>query len=209
MSAREQRPDHPAELTLLDYLMDQLPPETSDNIRRHVAACRACRRTIEDLEDTVVALDRLPTVAIPHDMPAQRHAPRQRRQRRPRRLALVATGLLAVAAAAAAIAVGRQIGRDARAPLAAASADPQWVPIVLAADAKRAHHDLTVALQVAAEDVQVLEIGVPTNPSFVVVASAADKAAVARRLARPIELGAPPGRSYRIEIATTPGSPRP
>jgi len=67
MSSRDKLPDHPAELTLLDYLIGQLPPEASDQIRRHVSACRACRRTIADLSLTVDELDRLPTVAIPHD----------------------------------------------------------------------------------------------------------------------------------------------
>ena len=67
MSSRDRIPDHPEELELLDYLVGQLPPEASDDVRRHVATCRACRRTIADLELTVDELDRLPTVAIPHD----------------------------------------------------------------------------------------------------------------------------------------------
>ena len=134
MSARE-RPDHPAELTLLDYLMDQLPPEASDSIRRHVAACRACRRTIEDLEDTVVALDNLPTVAIPHDTPAAaRNALRGRRRRRPR-LAIVAAALLAIAAALAAVGVGRA-SASTRTTTPSAEGD-QWFAISLPPAARK------------------------------------------------------------------------
>jgi len=65
--SREILPEHPAELTLLDYLVGHLPPDRSDQIRRHVSACRACRRTIAELSLTVDELDRLPTVPIPHD----------------------------------------------------------------------------------------------------------------------------------------------
>src|SRR4249920_3224878 len=146
MSARE-RPDHPAELTLLDYLMDQLPPEASDSIRRHVQACRACRRTIEDLEDTVVALDNLPTVAIPHDTPAAaRNALRGRRRRRPVRLAIVAAALLAIAAALAAVGVGRRIGESTRTTTSSAEGD-QWFAISLPQAARKAQTRLEQLVQ--------------------------------------------------------------
>ena len=69
MSSRDLLPDHPAELTLLEYLVGDLPAEACDRIRRHVASCRPCRRTIADLSLTVDELDRLPTVPIPHDTP--------------------------------------------------------------------------------------------------------------------------------------------
>jgi anti-sigma factor RsiW len=76
MSSRE--PVHPEELLLLDYVIGQLPDETRDQIKRHVAGCRACRRTIDDLILTVDELDRLPTMAIPHDSPAELAAARAR-----------------------------------------------------------------------------------------------------------------------------------
>ena len=63
--SRDILPEHPAELTLLDYLVGHLPPDVSDQIRRHVSSCRACRRTIAELSLTVDELDRLPTVADP------------------------------------------------------------------------------------------------------------------------------------------------
>lgn len=98
MSSRE--PVHPEELLLLDYVIGQLPDETRDQIKRHVAGCRACRRTIDDLILTVDELDRLPTMAIPHDSPAELTAPRQRPRSRIRwfvpALALVLVALLAV-----------------------------------------------------------------------------------------------------------------
>lgn len=98
MSARE--PVHPEELILLDYVIGQLPDETRDQIKRHVAGCRACRRTIDDLILTVDELDRLPTMAIPHDSPAEMAAARTRPRSRIRffvpALAIVLFALLAL-----------------------------------------------------------------------------------------------------------------
>ncbi len=98
MSSRE--PVHPEELLLLDYVIGQLPDETRDQIKRHVAGCRACRRTIDDLILTVDELDRLPTMAIPHDSPAELAAARVRPRSRIRYfvpvLALVLFALLAL-----------------------------------------------------------------------------------------------------------------
>ena len=98
MSSRE--PAHPEELLLLDYVIGQLPAETRDQIKRHVAACRACSRTIDDLILTVDELDRLPTMAIPHDSPAELAAARARPASRSatscRRSAIVLFALLAL-----------------------------------------------------------------------------------------------------------------
>jgi anti-sigma factor RsiW len=98
MSSRE--PVHPEELLLLDYVIGQLPDETRDQIKRHVAGCRACRRTIDDLILTVDELDRLPTMAIPHDSPAELAAARARPRSRIRyfvpALAIVLFVLLAL-----------------------------------------------------------------------------------------------------------------
>ena len=98
MSSRE--PVHPEELLLLDYVIGQLPDETRDQIKRHVAGCRACRRTIDDLILTVDELDRLPTMAIPHDSPAELVAARARPRSRIRyfvpALAIVLFALLAL-----------------------------------------------------------------------------------------------------------------
>jgi|tagenome__1003787_1003787.scaffolds.fasta_scaffold19791801_2 anti-sigma factor RsiW len=98
MSSRE--PAHPEELLLLDYVIGQLPSETRDQIKRHVAACRACSRTIDDLILTVDELDRLPTMPIPHDSPADLRPPRLRPKSRIRwfvpALGVVLLGLLAL-----------------------------------------------------------------------------------------------------------------
>jgi hypothetical protein len=210
MSARE-RPDHPAELTLLDYLMDQLPPEASDSIRRHVQACRACRRTIEDLEDTVVALDNLPTVAIPHDTPAAaRNALRGRRRRRPVRLAIVAAALLAIAAALAAVGVGRKIGETARPPASTTERD-QWFAISLPQQSKSAQARLLRTLNPVAPDVQVLPQGLTSEALLLVVVDDAHRAAVVDKLRANIGQtdAAAPNKLYEVEVATTPRSPDP
>jgi anti-sigma factor RsiW len=209
MSARE-RPDHPAELTLLDYLMDQLPPEASDSIRRHVAACRACRRTIEDLEDTVVALDNLPTVAIPHDTPAAaRSALRGRRRRRPVRLAIVAAALLAIAAALAAVGVGRRIGESTQTATTATDAD-QWFAISLPVGPKKAQAQLASLLHGVAPDAQVVQgQSSRTSPLLVVVVDEAHRTAVARVLHGYTDQAVATNQPYDVEIATTARSPDP
>ena len=98
MSSRE--PAHPEELLLLDYVIGQLPAETRDQIKRHVSACRACSRTIDDLILTVDELDRLPTMPIPHDSPVDVRPPRLRPKSRVRwfvpALGVVLLGLLAL-----------------------------------------------------------------------------------------------------------------
>jgi hypothetical protein len=100
MSSRDLLPDHPAELTLLEYLVGDLPDETSDRIRRHVAACRACRRTIADLSMTVDELDRLPTVHRPHEAPVPlEELPGPRPFRAARILTIVAVLVAAVGVA--------------------------------------------------------------------------------------------------------------
>jgi anti-sigma factor RsiW len=100
MSSRDLLPDHPAELTLLEYLVGDLPDETSDRIRRHVAACRACRRTIADLSLTVDELDRLPTVHRPHEVPVPlEELPGPRPFRAARILTIVAVLVAAVGVA--------------------------------------------------------------------------------------------------------------
>jgi anti-sigma factor RsiW len=112
MSSRE--PVHPEELLLLDYVIGQLPDETRDQIKRHVAGCRACRRTIDDLILTVDELDRLPTMAIPHDSPAELAAARARPRSRIRffvpALAIVLFALLAL------VTVGGSRGGTAKPP---------------------------------------------------------------------------------------------
>jgi anti-sigma factor RsiW len=116
MTSRDRIPDHPEELMLLDYLVGQLTPEASHEIQRHVASCRACRRTIADLSMTVDELDRLPTFAIPHDSPPGLMRPRPRPQRPLRRLLPLVAVLLAATITVLAISLGRSMQRSPPAP---------------------------------------------------------------------------------------------
>jgi anti-sigma factor RsiW len=58
---------HPAELQLLDYVEGSLTGEELRGLRRHVGTCSACQETLRELSHAVDALERLPTVGIPHD----------------------------------------------------------------------------------------------------------------------------------------------
>lgn len=112
--SRDILPEHPAELTLLDYLVGHLPPDVSDQIRRHVSSCRACRRTIAELSLTVDELDRLPTVPIPHDAIAD---PRRQRPRRGGRFIRILPAVVLVGAAASVLATFR-LGSEGAQPQA-------------------------------------------------------------------------------------------
>jgi hypothetical protein len=100
MGHRDRIEDHPEELDLLDYLFGQLPREASDQIRKHVGACRACQRTMGDLSVTVDELDRLPTITIPHDSlyaDEDVAAPRRSRLTLLPAIAILVAGVLALA----------------------------------------------------------------------------------------------------------------
>jgi hypothetical protein len=58
---------HPAELQLLDYVEGSLTGEELRGLRRHITTCSACQETLRELSHAVDALERLPTVGIPHD----------------------------------------------------------------------------------------------------------------------------------------------
>ena len=74
---------HPEEVTLLDYVVGDLAPGSSDAIRRHVEVCADCRERIVELAMEMDAIDQLPTVAIPHDV-LREAFPRGRAPRRSR-----------------------------------------------------------------------------------------------------------------------------
>ena len=52
---------HPAEVTLLDYVVGELPSPESGEIRQHVATCAVCRDRIVALSMAMDELDRLPS----------------------------------------------------------------------------------------------------------------------------------------------------
>jgi anti-sigma factor RsiW len=148
--SREILPEHPAELTLLDYLVGHLPPDRSDQIRRHVSACRACRRTIAELSTTVDELDRLPTVPSPHDTVAT-SGPRPRR--RGGRFLRLLPALVLVGAAGSVLATFRLGGGEqgnhegtrmyVNTPVEARSALDTWldgIPHRVVQDAADPHH---------------------------------------------------------------------
>jgi len=59
--------EHPADIILLDYVEGTLRADESDTVRRHIATCRACRRTLAEISSTVSELERLPTADLAHD----------------------------------------------------------------------------------------------------------------------------------------------
>jgi anti-sigma factor RsiW len=89
---------HPAELQLLDYVEGSLAGEELKGLRRHITHCSACQETLRELSHAVDALDRLPTVEIPHD------EVRHRVSRNRRRLLTRALPIFALVVAAGAVA---------------------------------------------------------------------------------------------------------
>lgn len=68
MAHGDEHEGHPEEITLLDYVVGDLGADSSDSIRRHVEMCPSCRERIVDLAMDMDEIDRLPMVAIPHDI---------------------------------------------------------------------------------------------------------------------------------------------
>ena len=103
MDDADDRGTHPEELTLLDYVIGELGPDFSDQIRRHVETCPTCRDRIVDLALDMDEIDRLPMVAIPHDVlrgaraPAVQLASRRRARRLLPLLLLVVAGMGVIA----------------------------------------------------------------------------------------------------------------
>lgn len=68
MDTNDESSTHPPELTLFEYVVGELGPDTSDGIRVHIEKCPECRDRIVTLAMDMDELDRLPIVAIPHDL---------------------------------------------------------------------------------------------------------------------------------------------
>ena len=68
MDVNDETAAHPPELTLLEYVVGDLGPDTSDGVRVHVESCAECRDLIVTLAMDMDELDRLPLVASPHDL---------------------------------------------------------------------------------------------------------------------------------------------
>ncbi len=103
---------HPQEVVLLDYVVGELGPDTSDAIRRHVDSCPDCRERIVTLAMSMDEIDRLPVVGIPHDLllgSLKRGRERTPSRRSVRSLPWIAL-ILAVAGAIALLQVGSFVG---------------------------------------------------------------------------------------------------
>lgn len=97
MDVNDETAAHPRELTLLEYVVGELGPDTSDGVRIHVEGCPECRDRIVTLAMEMDELDRLPLVAIPHDLLVGAFGPASSARRRPMRRSLPIVVLLAAA----------------------------------------------------------------------------------------------------------------
>src|SRR4051812_23815213 len=57
--------EHPADTVLLDYVEGVLRGDESESVRRHIATCRACRRTLAEISSAISEVERLPTAELP------------------------------------------------------------------------------------------------------------------------------------------------
>ena len=97
MDVNDETAEHPPELTLLEYVVGELGPDTSDGVRVHVESCPECRDRIVTLAMEMDELDRLPLVAIPHDLIVGAYRTASSARRRSIRRSLPIVVLLAAA----------------------------------------------------------------------------------------------------------------
>lgn len=76
MDEAEDTATHPTAVALLDYVVGELPPAASDDVRRHVAGCTECRERIVALASAMDELDRLPSLPPPATSGGVRRATR-------------------------------------------------------------------------------------------------------------------------------------
>ena len=188
---------HPEEVTLLDYVVGELGPDSSDAIRQHVERCPSCRERIVDLAMDMDEIDRLPIAAIPHDILRRTFSPEHDLTGRRRTARRTAPLLLLIAAALGVIALF-QLG-DMR-----------------ASDATTLQRQ--VVIQTASNDpvgvVDDLLGGVPHSVvvdqaderHLVVLVSDADVAVAYARLSGTTTTG---GRSYVVDLGATGQLPTP
>ncbi len=140
---------HPAEIVLLDYLEGDLPGSALDEVHRHVARCRDCRRTLTELAAAVEAIEHLPTARPPLVASAEvRAVPASPALRIARSRAFSVAALVVAAAAvwAAARDVGETAGEAApRDPVPALAARVAPLGGRLVVDAADAEHVVVLA----------------------------------------------------------------
>jgi anti-sigma factor RsiW len=191
MADGDQHEAHPEEITLLDYVVGELGPDSSDAIRRHVETCVSCRERIVGLAMDVDEIDRLPMVGIPHDLLLGALSPEHTLAGRRRTARRTAPVLLLLAAAIGVIALFQLGGMGASSETVA---------------------QRQVVLQTASGDpVRVVDSLMGDVPHSVVIDRADDRhlvvlvgdADVAVAYARLSEATATSGQSYVIDIGGT------
>ena len=179
---------HPAEVTLLDYVVGDLEHERSAEIRRHVAGCSECRDRIVQLSLAMDELDRLPSAGIPHDVLGAVRPPARRAGR------IVPIALLA--AAALGVVALFQVGG-----LEGADPQPTGSQVVLETASDRPELVVAELLGGLPHDVVVDR---DDERRIVVLVQAGDVAVAAERLSG---TSSPDGRTYVVDVAATPAAP--
>jgi anti-sigma factor RsiW len=179
---------HPAEVTLLDYVVGDLEHERSAEIRRHMAGCSECRNRIAQLSLAMDALDRLPSAGIPHDVLGAVRPPARRAGR------IVPIALL-VAAGLGVVALFQAGGLQRAEPQATGS------QVVLETASERPELVVAELLGGLPHDVVVDR---DDGRRIVVLVQAGDVAVAAERLSG---TSSPDGRSYVVDVAATPAAP--
>lgn len=179
---------HPAEVTLLDYVVGDLEHERSAEIRRHVAGCSECRERIVQLSLAMDELDRLPSAGIPHDVLGAVRPPARRAGR------IVPIALL-VAAGLGVVALFQVGGLQSGEPQATGS------QVVLETASDRPELVVTELLGGLPHDVVVDR---DDERRIVVLVQAGDVAVAAERLSG---TSSPDGRTYVVDVAATPAAP--
>jgi anti-sigma factor RsiW len=178
---------HPAEITLLDYVVGELEHERSAEIRRHVAGCPECRDRIVELSLAMDELDRLPSAGLAQDAVAAV---------RPRRAARIIPIVLLVAAGLGVIALF-QVGGLTPAPAPA----PVGERIVLETASEQPELVVSELLGGLPHDVTV-DRDDPRH--LIVLVQPGDVQVAAERLAG---TSSPAGRAYVIDVAGTRTAP--
>jgi len=179
---------HPAEVTLLDYVVGELEHERSSEIRRHVAGCPDCRDRIVDLSLAMDELDRLPSAGHGHG--------RVGSATQPRRAARVIPIVLLVAAGLGVLALF-QVGGLTPAPVPA----PVGERVVLETAAQEPEVVVSELLGGIPHDITVDR---DDSRHLIVLVQPGDVPVAADRLSG---TASPEGRAYVIDVAVAGRTP--
>ena len=191
MADDEHHEGHPEEVTLLDYVVGDLGPDSSDVIRRHVETCVSCRERIVNLAMDMDEIDRLPMVAIPHDILRSAFSPEHTNGGRRRSARRTAPILILIAAAIGVVALFQIGGMRAS---DTGSAQRQVVLLTASGDPLRVVDDLLGGVPHTAV------VDRADDRHLVVLVGTADLAVAYARLTNTSATG---GRSYVIDLGGT------